>query len=365
MASVNTLSSADLAAYEAMTEYSVYSDKAERTGDPEDRRRADEAEARIPRAVLERYRTARERNHAVNLRSIDLVREGVADSLALLQEDSQIYGFHKREQRILADRIRTAGIKNVRIHNGTDEGGAVCVMRAAVHPPERVPVRVVFTPEGAPDFVALYEDRPFSENLESWLDYAGFVRDGRAKDVLVIAVPPDGHQTDNGHDRAKAELSSCAGTVRSLLDAGLNVYLLDIVTANGGSMTLGAMLAASGLMDRLCGYSAWNTACNSLGTILAQMLSDCAAGKPDRDFLYERIADDLLYQSKLRAILRDFVKAAGDDPHSLGDADGAIRRLQELYASETAFSFLPEMDVTLPWNRVFEAKINCKKTDRR
>ena len=187
--SISTLYASDLTAYNAMTEYSVYTDRAAQTGHPADQQRAQAARALIPDAVLSRYQNARARNHAVNRRCVELAAQGVLHSLALLQEDAQIYGFHRQEQRRLLA-MKTGG--KVWLRNGADEGGALTVMKAIAEGRSLPPVTVEYLgwPDG--DFVACYEDRPFYENVNDSLDYAGVSVCPDAQTVMAVCCPPDG-----------------------------------------------------------------------------------------------------------------------------------------------------------------------------
>ncbi len=50
--------------------------------------------AEIPPQVLQDYRAARARNHAVNCRMIDWLAEGIFDYLLITQEDATEFGLH-------------------------------------------------------------------------------------------------------------------------------------------------------------------------------------------------------------------------------------------------------------------------------
>ena len=168
--SISTLAAGDWAVYEAMTEYSVYSDRADRYGLNEDRAKAEAARTRIPQAVLERYRRVRQRNHEMNRKCLQMMAEGVFASLALLQEDSQTYGFHKQEQRVLLEECRRLQVQNVWIRNGADECGSLTVMKAISR---NKPIELDVVWLGEEDWVALYEDRPFSDNVNNSIAETG------------------------------------------------------------------------------------------------------------------------------------------------------------------------------------------------
>ena len=233
-ASVSTLASSDLPAYRAMSEYSEWSDIADETGDITARRRAEAARARVPEAALRRYHAVRARNHAVNRRAVELAKAGVFDSLALLMEDAPTHGFHRREQRALLGLAEDD--PRVSLRNGADEGGAIGVAKALGGGPGEADVGWLGCPEGR--FTARYEDRPFQENMETALRYAGVrVTPGAAR-TLAVACPPDGEQAECGQTRDPEALAPIAAAVNALIADGRQVYLLDLVSANGGCFAL-------------------------------------------------------------------------------------------------------------------------------
>lgn len=357
--SVSTLCAGDLNAYRAMTAYSVYSDRAAQTGDPADLEQAQAAKAQLPPDTLRRYELARRRNHAVNLRCVQLAAGGVIDALALLQEDAEAYGFHKAEQRALLAQKARLGAERVWLHNGADEGGALAVMKAIADGKPLPPVSVVYLGWAGGDFVARYEDRPFYENVDDSLAFAGLTKAGGAVDVLAVCCPPDGKQTDWENPDCLDGYRHQAEAIVRMARQGRRVYLLDVTRANGGSPTLMQAVHALAPDLPLAGYSAWNTASNSLGTAIAQMMSDQLAGRINRPFLWERLLDDLAYQGAVRAQLNAALTEAGEDPFRLRDPEAAQTQLQERMQAYTAaspvFASVPPYRASLCWQRTFEA----------
>lgn len=358
--SISTLYASDVAAYRAMTDFSVYSDRAAQTGDPADARRAQEAKASIPEPTLRRYQLARQRNHAVNRRCVQLAAQGVISALALLQEDAETFGFHKAEQRALLAEKARLGAQNVWLHNGADEGGALAVMKAIASGKALPPVDVQYLgwPGGA--FVARYEDRPFCENVEDSLAFAGVRISEGAADVLAVCCPPDGKQTDWENPACLDGYREQAQAIARMAQDGRRVYVLDVTRANGGSPALMRFVHQLLPALPLAGYSAWNTASNALGTQIAQMISDMLAGQINRIFLWERLLDDLAYQGVVRAQLNQALEDAGEDPYHLQKPDQAKERLRQLMQlftqSEPLFAAVPAYAARLPWNRTFEAE---------
>ena len=363
--SVSALYAGDLEVHRAMTEYSMYTDRAAVTGSAEDAERAEAARARLSPRVLRRYEAARARNHAVNRRCVELAGEGVLSSLLLLQEDSEPWGFHKAEQRALKKLQAEKNVRKMWLHNGTDEGGALAVMKAIGEAGGLQPVAVKFLGCENGDFIARYEDRPFGENVWSMLEYASLRAEEDAQDVLAVCCPPDGIQTDWPNPLHEEGLEQMAQEISALVQNGRNVYVLDVTRANGGAPAL--MDKVRRLVDpcELAGYSAWNTASNSLGTAVAQMMSDRLAGRIQQTFFWERLLDDLAYQGVVRGLLNDELEAAGEDLlhlHEPQKAEARMRELmQELVTHDPLYAKAPAFSIRLPWGRTFEAEVVLTK----
>lgn len=359
---ISTLRLSDLEVYRAVTAYSEYSDRYAVMHQEADRQRLEEAEKKIPPERLKQVMDIRRRNHRVNLRCLEWRKEGVLSSLSLLMEDSQPYGFHRREQRTLM--MRMEGTRDTFLHNGTDEGGCVSMAKAISR--EELPLQVRWLGRDDGKFIAKFEDRPFIQNVRDNMIYLGLRSAEEADRVLVITVPPEGQQGDC-HDGAEDVcpeeiLLAMAEEVNRLIAAGKQVYLLDELCANGGSPKLLSAVNAEGL----AGYAAWNSATNAMGTILAQIVTDALAGKPNLRFRNERFMDDMLYESIIRGEMDRELRAAGEDPYCLSDKAPVEKRVNEIYrrlGEDPAFAGVfrairqgGEGRMTLPWPRTFECQ---------
>ena len=363
--SISTLRLADMHVYKSMMEYSYWSDRAVVTGALEDMARAERAARFIPGEAILKYHEVRQRNHMINAKAVELAKKGVFSSLLILVEDSEEYGFHRTEQRILQEQI--GDDPRIMIKNGTDEG-PMLVMKCLMDRP--LPVRVEWIGRKDGQFIARYEDRPFAENLNGIFKYIGIYEAQDAPVTLAIAANAIGAQIDMNmtstmpsypQDEAQA-----AARVNELLAEGRTVYLLDLFCCNGGWPDFIKQIRHP---EQLAGYSAWNTASNALGTLVAQICSDSIAERCNVPFRNERYLDDLLYESCIRSQLMHTLKADGEDPYRLADPAAADRLLQEffreLFARQGGWThrFARVLDilqgryqVSLPWERVFEVE---------
>jgi hypothetical protein len=336
---ISTLKAQDVAYHRAVTAYYQATHRAQLDPSTENQAVLDLTQKAVPKPILEKYTRVRRRNHQVNLSCVRLAALGVFDRLMLLQEDSQPLGIHKMEQAVLMDMIaRSERQEHIYLHNGTDEAGCLCCAAAiSSHLCFGLRIKPVYL-RGGGSFTALYEDRPFEDNLRSHCACAGVtLTSGEDADCLLcIDTPPDGIQTDYMHRSPQEEngLEAAAQVLAEALESGRPVGFLDLLLANGGDGRLLKACAERTDITRLNAYAAWNTASNSLGTILAQLL--CSGGKAstaNTAFTLERLLDDYGYQGNVRAVLDREVTADGDDPYCLQHPERWEQRLIQLCGS--------------------------------
>ena len=354
--SISAFCQGDLKAYNLMTEYSVAWGKTWQAG--EDTAKVDEKYASLlPERILSAYRRVRKRNHAVNLKLLELKKDGILSSLMLLQEDAQEYGFHRREQAELTGYISENRLKDTFMHSGADESGMMACLRALG--PSPLPVGIRYT-SGDGSFVARYEDRPFRENLDSCMKYLNLFSDPGAPMRLVIHAP----ESEQGEAAWQPAVPS---EDIDLLEKALSVpcYLLDVEFANGGSLYLLKRLRDKGLISGLLGYSGWNTSVNSMGTMLALIRADALSGQPNPAFKWERLLDDLLYESVIRQKAAQILAGRGEDAYSLKDKPAAEALINTLLSEALEDGWGDAMkkegftraEYTLPWDRLFECDV--------
>jgi len=350
--------------YQKLYQYSKATYLADKTNSPEYIEEKARVVSEIPKNILEEFLAVRKRNAIVNKETVKLMATGVLDSLLLLQEDSEPYGIQRKEQEELAELIKENNLQDkIVLQNGGDEGGCLLIAKAFMGKrPTPLRVEVKFSNEANKNFVAMYEDRPFSDNLKSSLDFLNLVNTADALDVLYIHNPKTAQKdasTSTDSEYTKEETVVFAAEILKDIDQGRRVYLLDLLYSNGGD---GDILHAIGNKTcKLWGYSGWNTTCNSLGTILAQLVFSQLTGSSNDMFTTERILDDYVYQTVVRRKLSSAIQEIGQDPWNIANLEWANEKLNELMQSEkcldNVFNKTPNFVATLPWNRTFEAEI--------
>ena len=298
--SISTINEQTRIWWEKMNEYSFFRYLALSGGNPEIQAQYASLSKEIPQEVIDAYLTARQVNHEINRACIQLAAKDIVDALFILQEDCAPKRIHWLEQRILMEDIEKGHLQNrVFLFNGTDEA-ACSLMQKAIHP-KGAEAEVVWLTDHR-NFIANYEDRPFIENVNGHMRALNIKNRPGAKKAICI-LPPKKKQGEASEPRSgfsadytMDELKAISNTIQSLTQEGRHCYLLDVGFANGGNPKLLEALGQTMPITSLFGYAGWNTASNSLGTLLSQLLASDENTPENQSFTAERILDDDIYQ---------------------------------------------------------------------
>ncbi|HEY3267860.1 MAG TPA: DUF4127 family protein [Armatimonadota bacterium] len=376
-------------------------DRVDRLGIEEEERELAELKARVPAEILQDYLNRRERNHAVNRAIIAMAADGVFDFVFLSQDDASEFGIPAREQRVLRADIREKNVGDkVVVYPGADEVGLVLLARAACglagYAPRFYPR---WASTGGESIVALFEDRPLGQTVRGEVYCAGgiTVESPREADIMLFLNTP-GEAQDYPNRAAIAK--TVETPARNLPDflaslayyAGyMQVAVADVAYCNGADPALAPLLPKFVNYPQLAAYGGWNTAANTIGTVVAHAAmrtlglhhvegGDAMAREAaHQTFLFYRLLEDWGYQAVIRTEVEEHLVKIGDNPYKLGDREDAVRvdierRVQELagrmfdewfcdQGSSPDPTLRPEgwsiEKVTLPWNRTFEVGIEC------
>jgi len=382
----------------------------------------DSLRAEIPDEVYLDYRRGRARNHAVNRAMLDWAAEGVFDYLLLPQDDTADYGWNVAEARSLQALIRARNLGDRAItYPGADEIGCLLLARYACRLAGFAPrVWPRYSGPSGPSVVTEYEDRPLHELLKAHLaPLGGYVADSPREADLALFVNAPVERQGNGDSQwlilrgtdsvreqmapkfhpwlerftasegfraTRREMQSPGRNpeefVRALLGtlaSGRPVALADVAYVNASDLVLGEILRRHPQAAALAAYGGWNTAGNTLGTVLAQAVIRVLAlrGGPTREqraahfeFLFLRFLDDDLYQGRERArCMFEDLPAAGVAPtmeRLLDEAAAGIEgrmasrmglaaaALRDLFVSSGLVRDVRAGAFRLPWRRLFE-----------
>ncbi len=352
-------------------------DEARRFPSPAKEAELGEVRAQIPDAIIEQYRGARGRNHAVNLQMVDWLADGVFDYLLVTQEDCTEFGLHRAEQDEITARAQERGVEaKFALHPGADEAALTLLAR---HWRGDVGFSIHWSSARGKRNIAVFEDVPYEDALHSHIGaMGGRISDDAGADVqLWVNAPISGSQKDESEAEKlerTGELKAWVSRLQGAIESGARVALCDVAFPNGADNLLMDELRARGdILGNLVAFGGWNTAGNTTGTVLAQGAAVArqtgdGAGELNRQFVFERLLDDWYYQANLRAELEHTARERGFSPLNMNGQGAQIEALARVsmkaFADELAReqfgARVRELRVNLPWSRTFEVAVGAR-----
>lgn len=334
--------------------------------------------ADVPDSVVSDYASRRVRNHILNLNALLLKNEGVLDFLAVTADDTATFAAGSAEQVWLRHWMRfLPGASDTLMYPGADEVGAALVARAIAESNDASPsFEARVAQEGGFEIVPSFENRPLSASVARQIRAAGARQvESDADAVLVLHAPdPDRHDMFRGYpvkpDREAAEAT--VALIKRSLDEGRRVALADVRFPNGADAELLKRLADEALLDRLEAFGAWNTAGNTIGSVIALTVAaevGRTAGSYDPEAsqraLLTRLLDDYAYQCVIRSekgpqLFPDRFPLADDV--DVRTAEAIIRaEMNQMLGEELPGEDWTVSSLTLPWRRSFEVAIKLSR----
>lgn len=382
----------------------------------------DDLRAQIPDTIYADYRAGRARNHAINCSMLDWAADGTFDYLLLPQDDTAEYGWNIAEARRLQESIRVRRLSDRAItYPGADEIGCLLLARYASRLASFTPrVWPSFSCTGGATVVTDYEDRPLPELLRAHLAPLGGAivdspdaadlclwfnaptrKQGNSESQWIIRqgfesvrakLPPAFHSWLAGIASGEGFRTTChemespdrqpeefVPTLLAALRAGRAVAIADVGFVNAADSRLCDLLYQYPEFVSLVAFGGWNTAGNTLGTVLAQATTRLIALRPagtreqlaaHLEFLFLRFVDDDLYQARerTRCMVEDLpalglvptMERLPDDKVVLvetrvrANLSASCARLRNLFIASGLVREVRITNIHLPWRRLFE-----------
>lgn len=356
--------------------YSEAFDRHIRRPDADLKEKLEQAIKTVPPDILSDWLGTRRRNYALHLRALDLTHTGVIDHLCLTLDDTSPYGLAAVDRRMLEARTDVLSLwPKVDIYPGADE--VPTTLLARILSPEPTPVYVRYSGTLGAAAELKYEDRPAGELVKAQLRAAGcYSTETPSEAAFILAVNTPGRSQSEPApdfetvDTSDRNLPEFIDFIERTLNAGENVSVADVAYPNGAEARFFGMLRSLPL-GRLAGFSAWNTAGNTLGSAIA--LGVAAAYVTDSrrwtELRFNRFVDDVLYQGEARAELHKLLGYPSPFDLSTQHAE-AERKLDELVeppakalwnAHFAGMGYRLEWHPpSLPWPRLFTARFPFK-----
>lgn len=334
--------------------------------------------ASIPREILEDM-YGRRRN---NIKATELLLHGVEsgdfDYMLIGRDDTAPYSQAHREARSMDILVRELPKERIRFFAGADQLGLLLLSRASTRLQYELPlVNVTYAPGMGRKTIPSYEDDTVESSAVQHIFAAGGIpvrTRKRADLILAVNTPKDGHCLEAGNPENtftdKPETVAFVNKVDRLLQHDYKIALADIKYGNGSDNSLVKTLFDKKLAYRLESYGGWNTAGNSLGFSLAQgLLYKMVNSEDKQQLLQERYLDDWAYQANVRQkvyqelIWPNYWPNSGLDAVQKRAAEKKITTDIRTLAEPVMGKVVDEYEFTLPWDRMFEVKVEHKIKD--
>lgn len=337
---------------------------------------------------LEDYLARRARNKQLSLQALELVKEGILESIVFPQDDSMRFGFPAMDQEEIRRRILTLGLtERAMMYPGSDEIALTLLCRILLKHHGLLPkVYVKYLTDGARSLIPLYEGLPLSATTSYQLHSAGCITaDTCAEaDIVLLETAPSGSMEEAWSQPSRSpsyfaerNFPEMLSFIQRMRSAGKVVTVADNAYANGGDLDLIRILDADHLLMNLQGYAGWNTNANTMGCAIAMgvcaflygeqgLFPGPASETQRRNFLISRYIEDACYQADVRQCVTKKIPPLGFDYFFTGEEEGEVRDLILAELQMRIKTELPSLAnriqirrLTLPWKRMFEIDLEA------
>lgn len=367
--------------------YGSIQDKIERSiASSDENERFEELKEEIPEEYLTDFINRRKINHQINLKVVDMVKDGVIDFLVIPMDDNSEYGFSSQERTKIMTHVHQLELMDrVYAYPGADEVGSILTARAFTDiTGHKSRVFVKYASEKGKMLIPLLEDRSLCETVKYQIIAAGgvLVDNSTMADYILLINPPS-EATINIVDGwssllERPEIDDPDRNLNELVEAAdfyisqeIPCAVADVAMVNGSDPILMKFLKSYNLLDKIISYGGWNTSSNTLGTVvshahIASYYSNRGELSVERKtssekFLYLRYLEDWGYQHLVRTDVTNKLEEYGLNYFDLGDKGSFISQLikEKLieFSAENISGINYDFDVYMPWNRMFELGI--------
>lgn len=332
----------------------------------------------IPKRVINDYINRRSINLEVLKHTYKLYFDGLFDYFYIPQDDSAPLGFTRIDQIKMKEFMEAYG-KLLPNFPGADEVGMVMLARCLNDYHKQEPKVFVHYASCVGSYVIpCFEDRMIDLTINEQIMAMGAQRVYSLLDAsIVLAINigskilyfPKEEEKIIPYDIDR-NLSEFVSFIRYAKSIGKIVGIADVAYPNGADLELFKLLYKEDLLLSIDGYASWNTASNTIGTVLAQ-ISTLHISKDrlsNKKFLIHRYYDDTGYCSYARtwtdinaALARGLTEAKLDGKNGVACQMAKaelMRYMQEEYPSIA--KYVKDVRVSSPWNRTFEMQFSIK-----
>ncbi|UCZ51444.1 DUF4127 family protein [Bacillus shivajii] len=352
-----------------------------------------EQQTALPNA-LDSYKKARERNHIVTLALLNLVHNEIVDFALIGQDDASQIGIHTHEQERLMNVIQSLDISDKAvIIPGADQLDVLLISRFMNVLNNFEPsFNVHYTTKDGSDWIPDYEDIPLSENVKKHVDVINgtITTDENHTDIHLVI-----HTYRFVNPALNFDRNEVIKLIRSKLNGNHSVIFADVANYKADS-DLYKLLLNNNLLLSMESFASWNTPGNTLGLTISHgsirqsfyqhgpnILSEneqILAYKYHYQYLLHRYLKDNIYKNNILTVLRSSHMIDQFDEWDLGEKkndillfvqeklnveskdilsvfEGSSLTLPCCEEEQFFISEIPIINITFPWNRLFEMEI--------
>ena len=331
---------------------------------------------RVPMEYLQDWYNRRRKNMSINYRLIDDARKGVFTYYSLGHDDNSVSTQSSLESKYLE--MAGTGIPKTVFGSfpGADQLGLLLITRASndfnnYHPK----IAVIYPLGGGEKTVPRYDGQAIGKTIASHVEAIGgtMVDNERPDLLLAVNTPLTTSTTESANfENFPIMLQSTRDfltQIEKAVNLDIPVSIVDMAFSNGSDNTLVYGLYQDKMMYRLAAYNGWNTASNSVGYGIAQgVLSKYMTADAHRDMLTTQYLDNWAYQANVRDYIYRMQQKLEAGvvtqyyPTLNEELQSRTKEQLQRYAS-TYLGIDPKtVDVTLPWQRLFEVYVDVKLT---
>lgn len=331
---------------------------------------------RVPMEYLQDWYNRRRKNMSINYRLIDDVRKGVFTYYSLGHDDNSVSTQSSLESKYLE--MAGDGIPKTAFGSfpGADQLGLLLITRASndfnnYHPK----ITVIYPLGGGEKTVPRYDGQAIGKTIASHVEAIGgtMVDNERPDLLLAVNTPLTTSTTESANFENFPIMLQSTRDFLTQIEKAVNfdipVSIVDMAFSNGSDNTLVYGLYQDQMMYRLAAYNGWNTASNSVGYGIAQgVLSKYMTADAHRDMLTTQYLDNWAYQANVRDYIYRMQQKLEAGvvtqyyPTLNEELQSRTKEQLQRYAS-TYLGIDPKtVDVTLPWQRLFEVYVDVKPT---
>lgn len=338
---------------------------------------------RMPKEEWRDWIGRRKKNFNATLSLLELTKKGKVQALVIGRDDNAPLSQTHLENRRLLQKANEANLPKNKFVSmaGIDEFNLLLLARAANDMTDKTPrVYAEYAKGTGGATVPAYSDVAISESIRDEVAVAGGVMTNSAENADIVLMVNSDHKgrtgaanvwnpkyTDLPNDGFEREgAAEFFERVKRYVDLNYPVAIADIVFANGADYFLMKNLRDNKMFYKLKAYAGWNTPTNSAGFAVAQGMFSASTPKDKKNkILLRRYLDDWAYQTVVRTRIYSLLYKRGEEDRYLylNEAKKRIEDEATQLMRDFAQEELPneknsyDFDVTFPWNRMFECKI--------